>query len=338
MAQAQLGRLAQGRRQRRPARVGRQRLRQLGLATRRRRRPARVRLVAVGQPVGALAHAPQHQVLLPAQAGVVRPQRGQQIGRGLAALAVTGDVAPPFRHRERQPQPPQQRRQIACQKRVLDRELDVHGIARRRDRAAAEEGAARESDDAATLLDEPSRQAALEAERIAQHAELVEELQLARVVAEHCLVAQAQGRRLDGAQLDGGVEAVHESDQATDDRRQAERRTHVVLSAGGDLERSGAEEQARELGLPAVALSQRQARELALDVASERHGRHAARVSRALRRGGAPPSGTPAAGSGRRATPPRRRRDGGLRCSRCRRSGAPCPRPRNGGRGSRAGV
>ena len=109
-----------------------------------RRRPARVRGVAVGEPVGALPHGAEHGVLLPAQTRIVSAEDRQQVGGRLAALGVAGHVALARGERERQLQAREQAPDLLGEVLVLHRELHVDRRAGRRYGPAADEQTAEE--------------------------------------------------------------------------------------------------------------------------------------------------------------------------------------------------
>ncbi len=69
-------------------------------------------------------------------------QHGQKVGRGLAAFGVAGGVAVAQRDVKLEAQPGQQAATLVGELRGLEGELGVHRRSRRRDGAAAQEGAA----------------------------------------------------------------------------------------------------------------------------------------------------------------------------------------------------
>ena len=264
--------MAKLRRQAGPLRGLPERAHEGGLAPAGDGRPARVGGVAVGEPVGALAHAAQHGVLFPAQAGVVRPERGEEVGGRLPTLGVAGDVALADGQGERQVHAREQAPDLRGEVLVLHGELGVDRRSRGRHRPAAEEQPAEEGDEAAASLDQPARHLHLHVELVGEHAQLVEDLQVAALVPEDHLVAQPERRAVRGAQRSVDAQRLQQREEVTGHGREPGRDAHAVVAAGEDLEDPAAEQQPGELRPPAVVGRGHDRHEFQLHVLGEAHG------------------------------------------------------------------
>ena len=308
---AQLRDLAELRRQVRPLGRVHERAHERGLAPAGRGRPARVGRVAVGEPVGALAHRAEHRVLLPAQARVVGAEHGEQVGGRLSALGVAGHVALAPREREGQVQPREQALDLLGEALVLHGELGVHRRPRRRHRAAAEEEPAQEGDEAAAALHQPPRHVHLHGELVREHAQLVEHLQVAPLVPEQDLVAQPDRGAVRGPQRGVHLQRLEQREQVAGDRRQRHGDAHAEVPPGHDVEHAGAEQQAGELRPPAVLRRGHHGHQFALDVCGEAHGptsRGGRAPGRGARSRGGPRRSRAATGARTTLTPSARRR------------------------------
>ena len=281
---AQLRDVAEVRRQPRPFRRRHERAHLGGLPPAGDRRPARVGRVAVGEPVGVLAHGAEHGVLLPAQTRVVRADHGEQVGGRLSALGVAGDVALADGQGERQVQPREQALDLLGEPLVLHGELGVDRRSRRRHRAAAEEEPAHERDETAMPVDQPPRHRHLHGDLVGQHAELVEHLQVAALVSEEHLVAKPDRRAVHGAQRGVDAQGLEQREQVAGDRRQARRDAHAVVAVRQDLEDTASEQQARELRPPAVVGGGHHRHQFQLHIPAEARERHQTRRKSAWNR------------------------------------------------------
>jgi len=95
MAKAQLGRLAQARRQRLEATVGDELAHGLSLAVRGTRRADEVRMVRVCEPVRARSRRSDNGAFLEEEDGIARAGDSKQVGDCLGALRVCHGVATP---------------------------------------------------------------------------------------------------------------------------------------------------------------------------------------------------------------------------------------------------
>ena len=269
---AQLRHPAELRRQVAPLRRRHERAHEGGLPPAGHGRPARVGRVAVGEPVGALAHRAEHRVLLPAEARVVRAQHGEQVGGRLPALGVAGHVALAAREREGQLQPPEQALRLLGEPLVLHRELGVHRSTRSRHGPAAQEEPAQEGDEAAVTLHQTPGDRHLHGQLVREHPQLVEHLQVAPLVPQQDLVPQPDGGAVHGPQRSIHLQRLEQGEHVARDRGQSHGDAHPEVPPGRDVEHAGAEQEAGELRPPAVLRGGHHGDEFALDVCGEAHG------------------------------------------------------------------
>ena len=197
---------------------------------------------------------------------------GEQVGGRLSALGVAGHVALAPREREGQLHPCEQALDLLGEALVLHGELGVHRRPRRRHGAAAEKEPTQKGDQAAAALHQPPRHVHLHGERVREHAQIVQHLEVAPLVAEQDLVAQPDGRAVRGPELGVHLERLEQREQVAGDGRQRHGDAHAEVPPGHDVEHAGAEQQAGELRPPAVLRRGHHGHQFAFDVCGEAHG------------------------------------------------------------------